>query len=115
MPHAIIEYSENLSGEFQAQDFTRMAFDALLSTGLCEASHIKTRAYPAQDFYVETKGHEGRFVHTIIYLLEGRTLEQKQLFSQTMIDKFGVTLKNVDSITVDVREMVKDTYRKVST
>lgn len=114
MPHAVIDYSENMHADVQSCGVTRLVHDALTQSGLFQPQDIKTRAHSVRDFWVGAKGQEGRFIHVILYLLEGRTMDKKQSLSQAVLDKLVAVLKNVDSITVDVRELVKDTYRKAS-
>jgi 5-carboxymethyl-2-hydroxymuconate isomerase len=112
MPHAVIEYSENVAGEIIAGDILRLVHDTMQNCGLFEAENIKTRAYAASDFLVGIKGKQGSFVHITLSILNGRTTEQKQTLSTAMIDKLRGPLGNIDQVTVDIVEMDKNIYRK---
>lgn len=112
MPHAILEYSNNIAPAVQAGEALRLVHGAMTDSGLFKAHDIKTRAHPVHDFLVGEKGASGSFLHATVYLLEGRTTEQKQALSQTIFDKLSLAVKQADSVTVDIRELVKETYRK---
>jgi 5-carboxymethyl-2-hydroxymuconate isomerase len=111
MPHALIEYSGNIEEDFLCAGVVDRIHGELMECGLFEPQDIKTRSYSTSDFMVGEKGQDGSFIHATIYLLEGRTLEQKQDLSQRILDALQC-VENVDSVTVDVRELVKDVYRK---
>jgi 5-carboxymethyl-2-hydroxymuconate isomerase len=112
MPHVIIEYSANICPARQFAEITKAAHDVMIQSGLFSVADIKTRSYVTEDFFVGEKGNQGRFVHVIIYLLEGRSLVQKQALSEAMRDSLASHLKDVDQLSVDIRELSKDTYRK---
>lgn len=112
MPHLIIEYSNNISSKDTFQEITQAAHEAMIQSGLFSPADIKTRSYMAEDFLVGEKGRQGSFVHARIYLLEGRTTREKQNLSEQLRDTLRLHLKNVDQLSVDIRELKKDTYRK---
>lgn len=112
MPHVIIEYSANVCPAGQFAEITKIAHKTMVESGLFSATDIKTRSYVAEDFLVGEKGSQGSFVHVTVYLLEGRTTLQKQNLSEALRDALQLPLKNVNQLSVDVRELVKDTYRK---
>jgi len=108
MPHAVIEYSANII----PKNIIPLVHEAMIASGLFEADNIKTRAYVANDFMVGTKGAEGRFVHLTVAILSGRTMEQRQTLSQSLIDILKASFPDADSLTVEIREMDRETYRK---
>jgi 5-carboxymethyl-2-hydroxymuconate isomerase len=112
MPHVIIEYSSNVCPSEQFSAITKSAHDVMVKSGLFSAADIKTRSYVTDDFLVGEKGQQGSFVHVTIYLLEGRTMLQKQTLSEALHNALRMRLLGVDQISVDIRELEKDTYRK---
>lgn len=112
MPHVIIEYSANICPAEQFAEITKAAHNVMIRSGLFSTADIKTRSYAAGDFLVGEKGKEGRFIHVIIYLLEGRALQQKQALSESMRDTIKSHVKDIDQLSVDVRELAKEIYRK---
>lgn len=112
MPHVIIEYSANVRHMAEFAEITQIAHKIMIQSGLFSAADIKTRSYVTENFLVGEKGNEGSFVHVTVYLLEGRTTLQKQNLSEALRDAVQLPLKNVDQLSIDIRELAKDTYRK---
>jgi 5-carboxymethyl-2-hydroxymuconate isomerase len=115
MPHLVIEYSENMSGEFISSGVLESLHETMISCGLFSPDAIKTRAYSAADFMVGTKGKNGKFVHVSVSILSGRTAEQRLTLNQSLVDIMRNKLIGINSITVEIREMDKETYQKTST
>lgn len=108
MPHIVIEYSADAG--LAGMDLVQAAHKAAIGSGLFSAGDVKTRAYGADDYLV---GEEGRkFIHARVYLLEGRTMEQKQQLSVTLMQALKPCVKRGQHLSVDIRELVRDTYRK---
>ncbi len=112
MPHVVIEYSDNISSAMQTEDICQVAHNTMIQSGLFLTGDIKTRAYSAQDFLVGEKGKDGSFVHITVYIMEGRSILQKQILSEALCNAVHGRLQTVDQVSVDVRELVKDIYRK---
>ena len=116
MPHAVIERSGNLIHQFIEHDIDLVDWvhGTLMETGLFELDAIKTREIVSDNWMVGEKGQDGTFVHLCVSIKTGRTLEQRQTLSDTLIAALGEALKTieVDQITVEIREMDTETYRK---
>lgn len=50
MPHIIVEYAEQLANDEQLANLLQTLHLSVAESGLFEASHIKTRAYPFHTF-----------------------------------------------------------------
>lgn len=109
MPHVIIEYSADRG--IEAKKLVITAHNAAIASGLFGANDIKTRAHAVSD-YIVGEGVNG-FVHVCVYLLEGRSTEQKKLLATSMSEALVPVAASGSQLTVDVRDMVKDTYRKI--
>lgn len=112
MPHLILEYSAPLRPLIQSKQIVPIAHRVMVESGLFGVPDIKTRAYPAEDFAVGEKCDAGSFVHVTVMLLEGRTSEQKQALTTAIRDTLAPLLEGVDQLSVDIRDMVKEAYRK---
>lgn len=112
MPHAILEYSSNLSADMASGHLTDLVHEVMIQSGLFQTDSIKTRSCVVSDFRVGAKGRDGSFVYLSIALLDGRTLEQRQTLSDNLLKAIGPALAHVDQFTVEIREMDKETYRK---
>ena len=112
MPHIIIEYSKNLGDIVEISNLVLEMHEALAAQGV-DKSRIKTRAISCNYIAVGDHGRHGHMLHTRLFLLEGRDVETRKKYGKALHDKMhefmGDTVKHC-SITLDVREMCKDTY-----
>lgn len=112
MPHLILEYSGTIAADVKATNLLGHAHDAMLASGVFNAPDVKSRAYVADDFLVGNDGMAGSFIHARVYLLEGRTQQQKAL----VVDGIFAVLQTYGSyasqLSVDIRDMGRSTYRK---
>jgi 5-carboxymethyl-2-hydroxymuconate isomerase len=110
MPHLVVEYSEGALGEIPASVLMQRLHDTAGQTGVMAADDIKVRVRGFGDFLVG--GKRDSFVHLSVYLLAGRPPAQKRSLSvalrQTMVD----LLPHVISLSVDIRDMDPDAYKK---
>lgn len=111
MPHVIIEYSDQLAPQIKNKAILKTVHETMIKSGLFNPGDIKSRIYEVKDFLVGEKAKELSFIHTRVYLLEGRTLEQRKTLGESIYNEL---IKNLDSnhISVDVREMDKEIYKK---
>ncbi|RTK92874.1 MAG: 5-carboxymethyl-2-hydroxymuconate Delta-isomerase [Rickettsiales bacterium] len=112
MPHAVIEYTTNVNYPTEFAKITQIVHNVMIQSKLFSVKDIKTRSHKIDDFLLGEKGRQGSFVHVTIYLLEGRTILQKQTLSETLLEALQAPLINVDQLTINIQEIVKDTYRK---
>lgn len=112
MPHLVLEYSSNLGAQMKAGEVVKAGHQAMIASGLFNTPDIKTRAYETTDYYVGEKGASGSFVHATVALLEGRTIAQRESLSGALRDALAKALGPVDQLSVDVRDMTRESYRK---
>ena len=111
MPHFIIEYSSRgHDGLFEASSLMRSLHDAAAATGIMQAEDIKVRAMPFADYLVA--GSSDGFCHLSVYMLNGRTAEQKTLLSEALRAVMYKMLPRTKSLSVDIRDMDPDAYKK---
>lgn len=111
MPHCIIEHSANLSCE---QIFP-LVFEGVLQSGLFEpdGSDIKIRAISYHDYLVG--GIKSDFVHIELKILSGISSQQKQTLAGLVLDKLKLMQSLGSSITVEVVDIDRNSYRKYTT
>nr|WP_243749347.1 5-carboxymethyl-2-hydroxymuconate Delta-isomerase [Pseudoteredinibacter isoporae] len=108
VPHCIAEHSSSIDGN----KLLNAVFQGTLNSELFEAdgSDIKARCI-AYDQYM-TGPEKTDFVHVQLRLLSGRTLEQKEAFSESVFKEVkGLNLGRC-SITVEVIDIDTDSYSK---
>jgi 5-carboxymethyl-2-hydroxymuconate isomerase len=112
MPHAVLEYSANIAPSVRTSGIVADIHRIMLDCGLFTPDSIKTRAYSTDMFHVGQLAEEGSFAHVTIALLAGRIVEQRKMLSDNMLALLKASLPHADSLTVEIREMDKDTYGK---
>ena len=112
MPHAVIEYSANIASQMDASQLVALVHGKMLDCEIFNKPDIKTRAYEATHYAVGESGRDGGFVHVTIALLAGRPVEKRQQLSQSLLAALVDALPGVDQLTVDLREMERETFSK---
>ncbi|MCG6204122.1 5-carboxymethyl-2-hydroxymuconate Delta-isomerase [Rhodopseudomonas sp. HC1] len=110
MPHLVIDYSADHLG----RDRIAVVMDELAATaaatGVMNVADIKVRARSFDDYLVA--GRRDSFVHLAVYLLAGRTPEQKEELSIALRRTLVEHCADITSISVDIRDMDPIAYKK---
>ncbi|MEN3159738.1 5-carboxymethyl-2-hydroxymuconate Delta-isomerase [Alkalimonas sp. NCh-2] len=109
MPHCIVEHSASLDSEL----ILPLVFSGALKSELFETdgSDIKVRAIT---YYSYVTGPEkADFVHVVVKILSGRTLEQKQLLSKSVLAQLQKLELQTCSLTVEVVDIERASYAKL--
>jgi 5-carboxymethyl-2-hydroxymuconate isomerase len=113
MPHLVIEYSAEGHADDAGLDVVGLMqalHAAAASTGVMQAADIKIRATRYADYLVA--GKRDGFCHLSVYLLAGRTPEQKVRLSETLRATMVPLLPETRSLSVDIRDMDPVAYKK---
>jgi 5-carboxymethyl-2-hydroxymuconate isomerase len=110
MPHIVIEHSIDGHAAFDVTELMRALHDAAAATGVMQAADIKVRAMAYADYLVA--GKRAGFCHVSVYLLEGRTPEQKVALSEALRAVMAQLLPQTKSLSVDIRDMDAVAYKK---
>jgi 5-carboxymethyl-2-hydroxymuconate isomerase len=110
MPHIVVEYSAEEPTRSDVTELMKALHAAAASTGVMQAADIKIRALPYADYLVA--GKQDSFCHVSVYLLEGRTPEQKLTLSETLRTAMAALLPHTKSLSVDIRDMDPSAYKK---
>ena len=108
MPHCIIEHSASLN----AEPLLKSVFSGAMDSALFEkdGSDIKVRAIAYQRYLSEAS--TSNFVHVELRILSGRTLEQKQRLSKTVLEQLLTLDFKKCSTTVEVVDIDRASYAK---
>jgi 5-carboxymethyl-2-hydroxymuconate isomerase len=110
MPHLVIEYSDGAIDHPVLKELMQGLAETGAQTGVMKPEDIKVRAQSYRDYLIA--GRQDSFIHLSVYLLAGRTAEQKEMLSislrRTMVD----LCPEVVSLSVDIRDMDPDAYKK---
>ena len=110
MPHLVVEYSRSIENTYDVKVIMDVVFEAGVCSGIMKAEDIKVRAL-AYDHY-RLGGGLTSFLHLGAYLLTGRTPEQKEHFSTLMRSRLADHFPEIESISIDVRDMDPVAYKK---
>ncbi|MEW6644484.1 MAG: 5-carboxymethyl-2-hydroxymuconate isomerase [Pseudomonadota bacterium] len=109
MPHIVCHYS--VPQEMPpVRDILLALHHAAAATGVVKAEDLKLRALPFTDYLVA--GEQRSFFHVSLYMLAGRTAEQKAQLSVELRKTLSALLPSTHSISVDIRDMDPDAYKK---
>ena len=109
MPHCIVEHSESLNSEL----ILPLVFLGAMESELFEidGSDIKVRAIVYHSYL--TGLEKSDFIHVTLKILSGRTVEQKQVLSKSVLVQLQrLELKNC-SLTVEVMDIERVSYSKL--
>jgi len=111
MPHIIVEYAAPLADQYDFDALCKELVTAAMSTSAFETPEdIKVRMLPASHWYQEVEN--ATFAHLTVRLLTGRTLAQKQEVTNAILQAAAARLTGVGSVSVDIKEIERDTYVK---
>lgn len=110
MPHIIVEYAEQLADDIQIKAILQAVHRSITESGLFEADHIKTRAYPFREF--TNAGTSEPYIHIQARIKSGRDTENKKCLGNEILA--GLRPLNIPAsvITVEIIDMDRDSYAK---
>ncbi|HUN96597.1 MAG TPA: 5-carboxymethyl-2-hydroxymuconate Delta-isomerase [Bradyrhizobium sp.] len=106
----MLEYSDGALDQPASLNLMQSLAETAAETGVMKPEDIKIRAQCYRDYLIA--GKQDSFIHLSVYLLAGRTPEQKETLSislrRTMVD----LCPEVVSLSVDIRDMDPAAYKK---
>lgn len=112
MPHITLEYSSDIKDHIDLPALLRAMHDALAAQGIDKA-RIKTRGLPLPYAVVGDAGAHGHMLHTTLLLLEGRDVATKKSYGDAVYAVMKAAVETIlpsCAVTLEIRDMVKDTY-----
>jgi 5-carboxymethyl-2-hydroxymuconate isomerase len=109
LPHIVCHYSAGQKMPPLRETLLAL-HHAAASTGVVRAEDLKLRAQAFDDFLVA--GEQKSFFHVTLYMLKGRTPQQKETLSVEIRKALVERLADTDSLSVDIRDMDPDAYKK---
>ncbi len=110
MPHIIVEYSDDIASKRSIDGLCLRLFEGAVDTQLFgEGQTIKVRAHACQNVFMGNGDQS--FVHAELRMLPGRTAEQKQSATQTLLNVLVAELPEVTNLSVDCADL-SDAYAK---
>lgn len=113
MPHLVMEYSNSADERLNMQGLLEDLHQVAIDSELFSVDDVKSRAIRVHSWLVGDKGNSVDFIHITIELLSGRTTEQKRELSRALMNVLAEQASHIDSLTINVRDMEKESFQKV--
>lgn len=78
MPHFTLEYSSNLDGRVDMQQFCDVVHQAMMDTGLFELGAVRVRALRCEAFSIADRLPRNSFIDMTLRMGTGRSLEDRE-------------------------------------
>ena len=111
MPHLVIEYARELEETVSPRHLIDRARSGAVDSALFLEEEIKLRTLAYDTYQV---GHgENRFINVMVYILAGRTNEQKSHLTNAIAEQLGTLGLSAIELTVQVYDIEREAYKKV--
>ncbi|MCG3722602.1 5-carboxymethyl-2-hydroxymuconate Delta-isomerase [Vibrio cincinnatiensis] len=114
MPNLVLEYSNSVEERVNIQGLLEDIHQIALQSGLFEASSVKSRTLRCHHWLIGELGNSADFIHLNVELLDGRTESQKQRLAQQLINVLSEQASQVYSLTVNIRDMDRASFQKIT-
>lgn len=113
MPNLVMEYSNSVDERVNVQGLLADLHQVALLSGLFDVGSVKSRALRCHNWLIGDEGDSVDFIHISFELLDGRNAEQKRELSRQLMDVLQQQASQVRSLTVNIRDMDKESFQKV--
>lgn len=113
MPNLVLEYTNSVDERVNIQGLLEDLHQVTLECGLFQVNDVKSRALRCHHWLIGELEDSVDFIHITFELLEGRSTEQKQQLSDALMAVLQQQASEVKSLTVNMRDMDRDSFRKV--
>jgi 5-carboxymethyl-2-hydroxymuconate isomerase len=119
MPHAILEYSDNILDDADFVHMFSRLHELLVETGGCKLDEIKSRVYRVEHYRVGNGDERNSFAHLTIRVKEGRPSEMHNAMGEAALEllkeHYSRSLEEQRcDLTVEIHQMRRDCYFKIS-
>ena len=111
MPHFIIDCSKGVAELVASEKIIQKVYDTAVDSGLFAKeglNGVKVRISPFKDFTIVNS--QENFIHVFAHILEGRTDEQKQKLSESVVNALADMLPTVKYMSMNVYEFQRSSY-----
>lgn len=108
MPHFIIDCSEELLEKQPPEKIMKTVYEAASSSDLFQPEDIKVRIRPFSYSFGTFSPSE--FIHVFGNIMEGRTAEQKNALSESIVTELNQLFPELTIISMNIRDFEKQGY-----
>lgn len=117
MPQVRIEFSGNLKGSFDQRALALKIHGHLTSIAAADLASCKTGFIHLDEIVIADGSGDQGMIHIAVGILSGRTDEQKRELGTALMQDLEQAFRRPDGmevqLTVEIRDMDRDFYRKV--
>ncbi|KLV05671.1 MULTISPECIES: 5-carboxymethyl-2-hydroxymuconate Delta-isomerase [Photobacterium] len=114
MPNLVMEYAEPVAERVNVPGLLDDLHQVLLTSGVFEPASVKSRSYCCQNWLVGEAANVPTFIHLELSLLSGRSPETKRTISRALMAVLEQHAGGINSLTIDIRDMDRECFLKVS-
>jgi 5-carboxymethyl-2-hydroxymuconate isomerase len=111
MPHCVIEYAKEIEQSLVVNKLLLGVHQTVVESQLFEEPSIKTRAIGYEHYL--TGGDKRPFIHVTLKILFGRNHQQKKDLTKSVLDKLSEIVEPPISLSVEVIDIEKVSYKKL--
>lgn len=108
MPHFVIDCSEQITKLKSPESIMQKVYDTAESTQLFDEGDIKVRINSYKHYNIGNTKND--FIHIFANIMEGRTTDQKQKLSSSIVSELKHMFPEVPIISMNIRDFEKATY-----
>lgn len=112
MPHCIIEYSNNLKKSLEPSKLVSVVHQAAAESNLFDLEDIRSRALGFDDYQLQAD--KNSFIHVTLRIMIGRSEAQKNHLSSIVISALEKLELTSVVLSVEICDIDKSTYAKVT-
>lgn len=101
MPHFIIDCTEELLKKQSPEKIMKVVYETANASGLFQPKDIKVRIRPYQYAFGTFSPQE--FIHVFANIMEGRTADQKNALSESVVAKLNQLFPDLTIISMNIR------------
>lgn len=113
MPHFIIDCSREVLTQHSPETIIQTVYDTADASGLFAKGDVKVRINPFDHYTVG--GTRKDFIHILGHIMQGRTTEQKQALSASIIRALKPLFPEIPILSIDIRDIDKGSYNNKNT
>lgn len=110
MPHIVVEYSKSLHNQAQENHLLQELRNTVIASDLFSPDAVKARSIAYEDYLLD-EAYDS-FLHIDISILEGRALEARKALLESVYAVARGLIPFADTISVNIHEMMRETYKK---
>lgn len=111
MQQFVVDCSAKLIESLPVEIFYKEIYYSAALSGLFKSEEIAVRLRPFEFYDVGNKRKD--FIHVFAYLIEGRTMVQKDDLSQRIVTKLQGLFPQVDAISMSIFEIEEASFYKL--